>query len=70
MLATPPPACAQRVPLPPRPSQNYGVAPLMLAAGSGRPSTVHKLLLARADPTLKANVRAAAAAAREGAVVG
>ena len=42
----------------------------MLAAIGGRPSTVHKLLLARADPTLKQKVRLAAAAAREGAVVG
>ena len=70
MLATPPPACAQRVPLPPRPSQTYGGTPLMWAARDGHPSTVHKLLLARADPTLKHKVRLAAAAAREGAVVG
>ena len=42
----------------------------MCAAGGGRPSTVQTLLLARADPTLKNEVRLAAAAAREGAVVG
>ena len=70
MLSDAPPACAQRVPLPPRPSQDDGRTPLMLAAYFGRPSTVHKLLLARADPTLKDNVRLAAAVAREGAVVG
>ena len=70
MLSDAPPACAQRVPLPPRPSQNYGATPLMAAAGCGRPSTVQKLLLARADPTLKGVVRLAAAVAREGAVVG
>ena len=58
------------MPLPPRPSQKYGATPLMWAANYGRPSIVQKLLLARADPTLKAKVRVAAAAAREGAVVG
>ena len=64
--ATPHPACAQRVPLPPRPSQIYKDTPLMYAAANGHPSTVQKLLAAGADPTLKDEVRAAAAVAREG----
>ena len=62
----PPPACAQRVPLPPRPSQVNRSTPLMNAAAYGHPSTVQKLLAAGADPTLKNKVRGAAAArARE-----
>ena len=42
----------------------------MFAARYGHPSTVQKLLAAGADPTLKNQVSAAAAVAREGAVVG
>ena len=41
----------------------------MNAAFNGHPSTVQKLLAAGADHTLKHEVRAAAAEAREGAVV-
>ena len=62
----PPTACAQRVPLPPRPSQNDKYTPLMATANNGHPSTVQKLLAAGADHTLKDEVRAAAAVAREG----
>ena len=69
MPATPPTACAQRVLLPPRPSQDDKWTPLMFAARNGHPSTVQKLLAAGADPTLKSTVRAAAAEAREGAVI-
>ena len=64
------PACAQRVLPPPRPSQDDKWTPLMYAARYGHPSTVQKLLAAGADATLKDQVRAAAAEAREGGAGG
>ena len=72
MLATPPdlPPVLSACCRPPRPSQNNKSTPLILAAKYGHASIVQKLLAAGADPTLKDEVSAAAAVAREGAVGG
>ena len=44
-----PPACAQRVPLPPRPSQIMGRTPLMLASENGHHKVCEVLIDSSAD---------------------